>query len=264
MNCNVVENKLVDYIDGLLTEKETINIKEHIASCESCKKAYTETVALLSAFSHQPVAQPSEDLKDTFELLLTQEKLAQSKVVQLQPKKNKSYKSMLQIAASIALLFTGYLIGGYQESRQTEIQLAKHQKEQQEIKENMMLAMIDNTSPSTRIKAVNYSEQLTSPDIKILEALIDRMKRDSNSNVRLSAVEALSKFIDSELVKTALIEVLAIEKNPSIQIEVIQILVQIQEKRALEPIQKILDQPEIPDYLKTQASIGISKLTTSI
>ena len=53
--------------------------------------------------------------------------------------------------------------------------------------------------------------------MKILKALIERMQYDSNSNVRSSAVEALSKFTDYELVRTSLIEALTAEKDSSIQ-----------------------------------------------
>ncbi len=260
MNCTDIENKLVDYIDGVLSENETKTINKHIESCSSCKNVFNETNELINAFTNETVAQPTSNLKTSFEEMLAQEKKKQPKVIALQPAKRNSYKSVLQIAASVAILFTGYLLGGYQESQNSQKEIATYQTEQKQLKENMLLAMIDNSSPSTRIKAVNYTEELTTPDTKILEALIDRMHNDSNSNVRLSAAEALSKFTDSELVKTSLIQTLTTEKNPSIQVEVIQILVQIQEKRALDPMKKILEQPEAPDYLKTQVNIGIAQL----
>ena len=260
IHCTELEHKIVDYIDGSLSEKESVIIKNHIASCNTCKATYEETSSLINSFANEPIAQPSENLKSSFEQMLAKEKEAQNKVISLYPNKKKSYKSVLQIAASVAILFTGYLIGGYQESQNSQQEIASFQNEQKQLKENMLLAMIDNSSPSKRIKAVNYTEEITAPDTKILEALINRMQNDSNSNVRLSAAEALSKFTDSELVRTSLIATLSTEKIPSIQIEIIQILVQIQEKRALDPMKKILEQPEAPDYLKTQVNIGIAKL----
>ena len=257
MNCTNIENKLVDFIDGTLSKEEANDIQNHIESCASCKNAFEETSTLFTAFTNEPIAQPSKNLKTSFEEMLAKEKQAQTKVITLQTPKKNNYKSLLQIAASVAILFTGYVFGGYQESKSSQQELAIHQKQH---KENMLLAMIDNSSPSKRIKAVNYTEELTTPDTKILEALIDRMHNDSNSNVRLSAAEALSKFTNSELVRTSLIKTLTTEQNPSIQVEVIQILVEIQEKRALDPMKKILEQPEAPNYLKTQVNIGIAKL----
>ncbi len=40
MNCTNIENKLVDYIDGALSEKEVKIIDTHIESCSSCKKCF--------------------------------------------------------------------------------------------------------------------------------------------------------------------------------------------------------------------------------
>lgn len=257
MNCTDIEIKLVDYIDGILSDNESKEIQIHINSCNSCKNELNKTTELFKAFNDESVAKPSSNLRLSFEKMLEREKNAQVKIIPLEKTKKSAYKSILQIAASIAILLTGYLFGGYQESKNTQQEIANYQ---QKNKENMLLAMIDNSSPSKRIKAVNYTEELTTPDTKILEALIDRMQNDSNSNVRLTAVEALSKFTNSELVKKSLIETLATEKDPSIQIEVIQILVSIQEKRALEPMKKLLDQPESPEYLKTQVNIGIAQL----
>jgi len=250
---------MVDYIDRALSAKESESIKNHITACTTCKKAFDKTSILMNSFANEPSVQPSAKLKTSFEQLLAEEKAKQTKVIALTPKKS-SFKSFLQIAASVAILFTGYLIGGYQESQNSKQELMAFQNEKKQLKENMMLAMIDNSSPSKRIKAINYTEELTTPNTKILQALIERMQQDSNSNVRLSAAEALSKFTDSELVRTSLIETLTTEKDPSIQIEIIQILVDIQEKRALAPMRKLLEQPESPDYLKTQVHIGIAHL----
>ncbi len=259
IHCTDIENNIVDFIDGALSANESENIKNHIATCSTCKNIFEETSILMNSFANETQVKPSAKLKTSFEQLLAQEKAKQTKVIALNPKKD-SFKSFLQIAASVAILFTGYLIGGYQESQNSQQELMAFKNEKKQLKENMMLAMIDNSSPSKRIKAVNYSEELTTPNTKILQALIERMQQDSNSNVRLSAAEALSKFTDSELVRTSLIKTLTTEKDPSIQIEIIQILVDIQEKRALAPMRKLLDHPESPDYLKTQVNIGIAHL----
>lgn len=260
INCTDIENKIVDCIDGSLSPKESEIIKNHISTCNTCQKIHEETILLMSSFTNEPIVKPSAKLKASFEQMLAKEKKAQSNVIPLHTDKKNSFKSILQIAASIAILLTGYILGGYQESKNYNEKVAEFKNEQKELKEKIMLAMLDNSSPSTRIKAVNYTDKLYKPDTKILTALIERMQQDSNSNVRLSAAEALSKFTDSELVRKSFIESLISEKDPSIKIEIIQILVNIQEKRALDPMKKLLEQPEQPNYLKTQVNIGIAKL----
>jgi len=78
--------------------------------------------------------------------------------------------------------------------------------------------------------------------------------------VRLAAVEALSKFTSEEMVKTALIKSLETDKDPAIQIELIQILSKIQEKRALEPMKKLLENKDVPSYVKQELQSNLPNL----
>ena len=158
------------------------------------------------------------------------------------------------------MLFLGYFTGTFTTKKDASEEIAALKTQTIELKENMMLAMMDNTSASKRIQAVNYSEEFEQPDEKITNALIDRMHYDTNINVRLAAAEALSKYSESESVKKAFIDALSTEKDPSLQIAIIQFLVQTQEKRALDSMQKLLDQPETPDYVKAEVSSGMSQI----
>ncbi len=260
MNCIKVEEHIVDYIAGTLSSTEEALVKTHIAECKTCKQLYDETNELLVSFDNIPKAQPTGNLRDSFYKMLEEEKEKQTKVVPLKPKSNLSWKTAFQIAASVVILLTGYFIGSNREKQVAQSEITNLQFETLKMKQDMMLAMMDNRSPSQRIKAVNFTEEFVKPDTEVLEALIERMQYDANSNVRLAAAEALARFSESEFVRTALMETLTNENDPSVQIEIIQILVTIQEKRALAPMKELLTQPEIPSYVKDQVNIGISKL----
>lgn len=260
MNCTEVENRIVDFVERAITLKEEEEINQHISTCNACKRLYRETEEVLVTFGKIPKAQPSSKLEMSFKSMLKEEKELQSKGLLLKPKTKNSWKSAFQVAASIVLVFSGYFVGSFSTTQSIQKEIVALQNESKTMRENLMLAMVDSRSPSKRIKAVNYTEEFVKPDIKVLKALIERIQYDSNSNVRLSAAEALSRFSESELVRTSLIERLTTEKDPSIQIEIIQILVKAQEKRALEPLKKILEQPELPQYMKDQVTIGISEL----
>ena len=260
MKCKNVENRIIDFLEGSLSNTEMQLVKKHLTTCNHCTKIHDETKELLEAFLLTEKAIPSENLNPSFFSMLEEEKQLQSETNLSKPIYKLSWKNAFQIAASIALLLTGYFLGNYSQEQHTQKEIAVLQHETQLMKQNMLLALIDNRSPSKRIKAVNFTEEFEKPDTKILEALIDRLHYDSNSNVRLAAVEALTKFSNSELVKIAFIKALTNEENPSIQLEIMAVLVAIQEKRALVPMRKLLEQPETPSYVKNQATIGISQL----
>lgn len=42
MDCNLIKEKLIDYIDSLLDSKETEEIEKHLQECKECKREYGE------------------------------------------------------------------------------------------------------------------------------------------------------------------------------------------------------------------------------
>jgi len=262
MDCKTIEPHIVDYLDGQLSTEESQNIKNHIASCAACKANYEETKSLFLAFKNVEEETPSDNLRTGFYKLLEEEKLLHdAKIVQFtKQKKEFPWKQAFQIAASIVFMLGGYFIGSHTSKQTSNQKISALQQETVELREDMMLAMIENQSPSKRIQAVNFTESFAKPDIKILEALIGRMQYDGNMNVRLAAAEALSEFPKSTIVKDAFIEALTTQKDPSLQIAIIQFLVKIQEKRAIAPMQQLLEHVDTPDFVKEQVNSGISQI----
>nr|WP_321232134.1 HEAT repeat domain-containing protein [uncultured Psychroserpens sp.] len=262
MDCKNIEQHIVDYIDRQLASEEAKQVEQHIETCDDCKVLYDETNLLFSAFKNVEEVTPSDKLREGFYKLLEEEKqLLDTKVVQL-PKESKEFpwKYAFQVAASIVFVFAGYFFGSHTTRQDTNQEISALQKETIELREGMMLAMIENQSPSKRIQAVSFTESFVKPDVKILEALIERMQYDGNINVRLAAAEALSEFPESAIVKEAFIEALTTQKDPSLQIAIIQFLVNIQEKRAIAPMQQLLEHSDTPDFIKEQVNSGISQI----
>lgn len=248
MKCSKIQEQLVDYLEGNLSEIVNSDIKNHIINCENCTKEIEEMRSFLGVLDTTKIEVPSTNLRKNFDEMLAREiEKENKKVIPLQPKTD--WKSFLRVAASIVIVISAFLLGKYQSNTETT-----------ENKEEAVLALLENTSASKRILAVNNAEQFTTEDTKIIEALINRLFFDENTNVRLAAAEALSKFSSETLVRDAFIKSLETDKNASVQIEVIQILSKIKEKRAIEPMQKLLEKEEIPQFVKQQVQLNLSTL----
>lgn len=261
MECSKIEELLVDYHGRELDPGTMKMVEAHLLDCDDCSKALEETKLLLTAFDDVSPKVPSETVRDGFYKMLSEEKQLQDKVRPLAHNSRPNWKIAFQIAASIILLLCGYVYGTFQQERKSETQLASLQLETASLKQEMLLALMDNKSASKRIQAVSFtSEMETSPDPEVMEALIERLQFDGNVNVRLAAAEALSNYTTSEPVKTAFINSLTKEKNPTVQIAVIQFLVTVQEQRARVPMQQLLDETETPSYVKQQLNQGLQQL----
>ncbi|WP_299361580.1 HEAT repeat domain-containing protein [Winogradskyella sp.] len=256
------EQQLIDYLDGKLTDEQRQKVQDYIDSNQTNREELEKMKALFEVFDQVREMQPSGNLRTGFYEMLEEEKQLQSpKVISVRNSESQfPWKRAFQIAASFLLLFLGYFAGSFGAKQEASQEIANLKVQTVELKERMTLTMFENRSASTRIQAVNFSEELEKPDTTIITALIERMQYDSNINVRIAAAEALYRFSDSEMVKTAFIDALGTVKEPDLQIAIIQFLVDIQEKRAIEPMKQLLDHPETPDFVKAQANSGISEI----
>ena len=61
------------------------------------------------------------------------------------------------------------------------------------------------------------------PDEEVIEVLVKTLNEDPNSNVRMASLDALSKFYAQPNVKKALLESMKFQKDPVVQIALIQL-----------------------------------------
>jgi predicted transcriptional regulator len=108
---------------------------------------------------------------------------------------------------------------------------------------------------------LNVAMQIDKTDDEVVKALVKAMNEDSNSNVRLAALEALSKFSNDPHVRKILIASLATQKDPVVQIALIQLMVEMKEKGIVNDLQKIVEDNETMQAVKDEAYSGILKLS---
>ena len=250
------------YLDDELSAKKRASVDEHLITCQACTGELSRFKNLFQAFKEEAVIQPSDKLRDNFLEALEKEKRAQVNVVSInESKKGSSWtSSFLRIAAGIALLVGAFVLGSYQQKQKSDRDIALLETESLTMKQTAMLSLMDNQSARKRIQGVNFINQFESPDESIIKALTDRMLFDQNTNVRLTAVDALSRFSRSETVTSAFIEALATEKNPSVQIAIIENLVRIQESKATVPMRKLMEREDTQPFVKEEINRVLSEI----
>lgn len=137
---------------------------------------------------------------------------------------------------------------------------------QQLVKENeqqkqMLFASLGNMeSPSTRIAAAMKAYRMKEADKDIVDALVSTMNEDPSTNVRLAALEALSRFHRENYVKKKLIASLKKQKDPMVQIELIHVLTEMKQKSILDDLQKMVQDVNTNEAVKERAYSSILTL----
>jgi hypothetical protein len=172
----------------------------------------------------------------------------------------------LGLAASVSLLLVGFLaawllLRGAAAVPQDD--MVALQQEVKEMKQLVMLSLLENQSASERIKAVSYAEALPALDPAVRDALVRTLDSDQNPNVRLAAAEALGRFPQSEEVRQALVNALESEPDAMLQITLIQLLVNMEEKRAARSIERLIRRDSTPEVVRNLARKGLNALKES-
>lgn len=175
---------------------------------------------------------------------------------------------LIRIAAGFTLLVVGFTGGWMFQARNGEenenlFANSKDVASETAIKNALTFEKMNATSASERIYAVNQSYELSDVDKDITQLLINALNFDPNINVRLAACQALQHFANEQNVSDALVQSLAIQTDPNIQISLIEVLVSMKEKRAVVPFQQMVRNQEVMEVVRLKAEEGVNELTAA-
>lgn len=257
MNKETWESRIIDYIDGKGSEEERATVERELAKNEESYNLYVQLREVMQVMDKATEMQPSSGMKSSFEAALQKEIAANKKsnVISFSP-------MIYRMAAGVVLVMAGVTIGYWiNKNNEHERQLAEIKLEMEKNRQ-VMLAMIDNQqSASQRMVGVSVAYELKEADDEIVQVLVKTMNEDANTNVRLAALEALSKFSQEAGVKKALLQSLSTQKDPMVQIALIQIMVKLKEKAVVEELEKMTKDGSTMKAVKDEAYSGILKLS---
>jgi hypothetical protein len=267
MKCEDAEKLIVEYLDRTLDFDTASLVESHIASCERCLDEVRETQKILETIATAGSVEPEESLQINFFHMLHTEITKQHKdlnVPKPEIRKVRSLKPVFSIAAGLALLITGSIIGiiinaSVKSPRQAE-EISWLRSEVDELRKTAMFSLLKEQSSSSRIEAVSYSEAIEAPDEKMIEALTTTLNNDRNVNVRLTAAYALSKYGNLKQVRDSLVSSLPLQQDPIVQVTLINILVDLREKSALKQIEEIISNDKTMNEVRGVAEKGAKLL----
>lgn len=182
---------------------------------------------------------------------------------------NRSLIWSLRVAAGIILLLIGFLAGQFlrdHKGASSKEVTALHDEVQQMKQALMYGGSYSQVSAGERLSAVNLSEKIPSNneklDREITDILIHTMNSDKSVNVRMAATDALFRFRNEARIRKALVNSLSEQEDPQMQITLINMLVQMKAKGALNEMNKLLVNSDTREIVKQQLKAGIAELRT--
>ncbi|GAB3967311.1 hypothetical protein GCM10028806_09430 [Spirosoma terrae] len=123
-----------------------------------------------------------------------------------------------------------------------------------------LFTLLNSPYAPVRLRAVAYSNDLPSLDSTIVYALITTLNNDTNDNVRLAALESLSRLSHNPYVRQELIKSLTNQESPIVQVALIDLMLELQEKRSIKYFKKMLKRNSLNSIVKSRITETIQKL----
>jgi hypothetical protein len=253
MTCEEAQHLLIDVSEE--GSEIRAELQRHIAGCRECAVLQSELDHLGHLMEGVPEALPGAGLEKQFrQMLLTAE----------QDQKTVRPVSRLifwrNMAAAVVLLAAGVGIGVRLASTRARVERPDRPMADTHpaaSSDTLLFSLLKEESASERIRAVNYAEEMASPDQKVISALINTLDHDKNANVRLACLYSLTKFSDDPHVREALVNSLSRQTEPIVQIVLINLLTEMKEPRARRPLQDIISDKKTSKEVKNIAEKGL-------
>jgi HEAT repeats/Putative zinc-finger len=268
VNCDEVRALTPDYLTSDLDAAARAGVDGHMTECASCRaelQGLSETWTRLHVLEDD--ARPSGALRARFYSMLESyprdpEKEPGAMVVDRPVVRWWGWA--LRPAAAFLILAVGVAVGtGIRTDSATTqrgAEVARMGAEIASLRQQVSLALINQTSAGERLRGVALVSKVRHPDPSLVSSLLDLVDGDPNVNVRLSAVEALFLFAPQAEVHERLTQSLAKQTSPLVQIAVIDLLVATREKRAAEALRQLIKDNQIRPEVREHAESGIKQL----
>lgn len=272
MDIQHVIDQLPDYLLGNLGEASKTTIEAHLKTCPSCKSEFETVRALWNELSLLPEERPSEAVRAKFYSKLN-EYVVQQKHTHTKAHLGDRFNEFLerwwpkqpafQLTVAFAFLLVGYVIGfrvdGAKDKSQEE--MAQLRSEVQNMQRLVTLSLLKVESASERIKGVGWSQQVGQPDAEVMDALMQALNYDPNVNVRLAAMDALTKFADQPEIKHALVQSLPKQTSPLIQLALVDVIAETKNTEATGTFKQMLEQQNLNQTVKERIKERLAELS---
>lgn len=267
MKCEKDKDQITLWINQEMTDAERGAFEMHLTTCVECKQELKAIQQVWSLMEEIPVPQVANDMPVRFQTMLENYKESQlgksnplkeilDKLRQLwtlQPGIQMAYSTMLVIAG----LGLGLLLSNRGANKQ---QIDALSSQVHEMKEMMLLSLLENPSASERIRGVSYTNEIKGANKEVVDALFTTLDNDQNVNVRLVTLEALTHFANESGVRERLVKSIMLQESPLVQSAMADVMLKLQEKRSLESLKKLLEQKNLDNLVRSKIEQTISRL----
>lgn len=157
-------------------------------------------------------------------------------------------------------LTLGYFLAPSVGSRPEPQDMVIAQNETEEVRQKLVLTLLDQPSANQRLQGVSEANKFQSADSIVIKALLQTLNRDADVNVRLAAIESLTNYVDNPMVRQGLVQSIPNQESPLLQITLANLMVALQEKASIAPFKQLLKEKQLDTTVKKRIEKTIESI----
>ncbi|MBS1680513.1 MAG: HEAT repeat domain-containing protein [Bacteroidetes bacterium] len=255
-----IEELIAKYNEGLADPTETKTLEKLIELGEVQLTQLQELLKLDENLTKVVEPTPSQELDNRFYEMLAKE-VQEKKLAYTSRPWSFMESWFAKTSVGLALVTVGLISGIFvQKFNGSDEDVKVLAREVTDLKEMMMISMLEKESATDRLKAVSLSEEITGPSKKVTDALFKTLNSDPSVNVRLAALDALHNYAKSSAVREGLVRSITNQDSPLVQVALAELMATLQEKSSVQELKKIMEQKTTPKEVKERIAESINVL----
>jgi hypothetical protein len=236
----------------------------HLETCPACRAELAELNAVWRGMGSLPEPEPDPAMRSRFLEVLEAYQAGRASGMTGQVGNLPHLPHKWQAVLAFALLMVGVFLGRYvAEPRGPSPEVAQLKGQVESLRQLVTLSLLQEQSPSSRLRGVTYSYQIAQPDAQVEQALLYAVNHDSNVNVRLSAVDALEKYAANPQIRRALADAVPVQDSPLVQIALMDLLVQLNDKQAAPALRRLAQDAQADNQVRQHAAWAAQRMEVS-
>lgn len=253
MENKAIQELIAKYNEGLADPSEIQLLEQLIEAGKVHLTQLTDLYSLHTQVVQLDYSQPSLSVDDQFYRMLANEKRTIKSEAPVIP----MYQRM---AIAAGLIVCGFMIGYLVQSNSGQKEVIQLTEQVSDLKEMMMLSLLEKESATQRLKAVSLTSEMDQVSDKVTNALFTTLNSDENVNVRLAALDALKPYVRNSNVRSGLVASISKQDSPLVQVALAELMVALQEKKSVDALKRLLENENTPKEVKTKISESIDVL----
>jgi len=283
MTCQQLEQLLPDYLQNALSPTQTAEVERHCEHCASC----AQDIVVWKKLSTLPQEAPSTESRQRFDAMMhaysttvaeaaaaSARATAIANIAAPQSATTKPAWNFIEwlrspfgaVAWSAALLLIGLYAGTHLGNRTTTAssdEIASLHAEVTSMRQLVALSMLQQQSASERLQGVSWSTREDHLDPQVQAALMRTLRSDGSVDVRLAALDALSRHSSQPLVRKNVLDALQDQQSPLVQVAMIDQLTEWRDPGAAQHLKLLEQTPNLNPAVKQRAEWALAKLQES-